>query len=455
MRVLFAGLSEKSHLYTMVPLAWAFVTAGHDVLVAGSPSMTPAVTAAGLVAAPVGSDHALHADMAGSRDSQDADVANWSRLGPGQVDWPTLRERYEISVPWGFARYNEPVMDDMVALARDWRPDLVIRDPLAYAGAVAARVCGAAHARLLWCADVYGQARRTFVELARDVPETERVDPLAEWIDDRARSYGVACDEELLNGQFTIDTLPPSLRPPSALHQLSMRYLPYNGAAVQWDWLREEPKQPRVCVTLGSTNTEAYGGDYVPVDDILRALGGLDIDVVAALMPEQAEQLGDDLPPNVRAVSGIALKTLLPTCSAVVHHGGWGSFSTALVNGVPQLALSTNVADQELRGRSLEKAGAGIFVHHSDVDAGQVLADTRLLLQEPAFAAAARRLRDESAAMPSPHALVAHMERLVADAVSTPRTPAHRPEPCNTPHTRGRRTAPPTTPPGYRAPQSR
>ncbi|MHB9864393.1 activator-dependent family glycosyltransferase [Streptomyces sp. YIM S03343] len=414
MRVLFAGLSEKSHLYTMVPLAWAFAAAGHDVLMANAPSLTPAITGAGLTAAPVGDDHAIHADMAAARDSQDADVANWSRLGPGETDWPALRERYEISVPWGFARYNDPVLDDMVALARAWRPDLVIRDPIAYAGAVAARACGAAHARLLWCADVYGRARRTFVQLAQQQPQSSRDDPLADWLGERGAPYGVTCDEELLNGQFTIDTLPPSLRPPSELHQMSMRYVPYNGPAVAWDWLREQPKQPRVCVTLGRTNTEAYGGDYVPLDDILTALGALGVDVVAALMPEQADQLGD-LPPNVRAVSGIALSTLLPTCSAVVHHGGWGSFSTALVNGVPQLALSTHVADQELRGLALQQAGAGIFVHHSDVDAGQVLVHTRMLLEDPSFAAAAGRLRDESAALPSPHALVPVLERLTAD----------------------------------------
>ncbi|WP_055489575.1 activator-dependent family glycosyltransferase [Streptomyces sp. TP-A0356] len=413
MRVLFAGLPEKSHLYTMVPLAWALAAAGHEVLMAGSPSLTPAITGAGLTAAPVGSDHDLHRDMALARDSQDADVANWSHLGYGQVDWTTLLGRYEISVPWGFARYNEPIMDDMVALALHWRPHLVIRDPLAYAGAVAARACGAAHGRLLWCADVYGQARESFVELGRDIAEAERVDPLAAWIDERARDYGVECDEELLNGQFTIDTLPPGLRPPSGLDVLSMRYVPYNGPAVQWDWLREEPKRPRVCVTLGSTNTEAYGGDYVPVGDILRALGGLDVEVVAALMPEQAERLGD-LPGNVRAVSGVALSTLLPTCSAVVHHGGWGTFSTALVNAVPQLALSTYVADQELRGRALEDTGAGLFAHHSEVTPERVVEQTRLLLEDPSFAAAARRLRDASAALPGPHDLVPRLEGLAA-----------------------------------------
>ncbi|WP_432139698.1 MULTISPECIES: activator-dependent family glycosyltransferase [unclassified Streptomyces] len=413
MRVLFAGLPEKSHVYTMVPLAWALTAAGHEVLMANAPSLNDAVTGAGLVAAPVGTDHDLHRDMAVARDSQDADVANWSRLGYGDVDHASLVERYSISVPYGFARYNDPMLDDLVALARDWRPDLVVRDPIAYAGGIAARACGAAHARLLWCADVYGQARRTFVELARDMPEDERADPLADWIDDRGSAYGVRCDEELLNGMFTLDTLPESLRPASDLRQLSMRYVPYNGTALQEDWLREQPKRPRICVTLGRTNTEAYGGDYVDVAGLLHALSRLDADVVAALMPEQAGQL-HALPANVRAVSGVALSTLLPTCSAVVHHGGWGTFSTALVNAVPQLALSTLVADQELRGRSLEDSGAGLFLHHTDADPDRVTHLTRRLLEDPSFTTAARRLRDESAAMPTPHAVVPELERLTA-----------------------------------------
>ncbi|MEU8976269.1 activator-dependent family glycosyltransferase [Streptomyces monashensis] len=414
MRVLFAGLPEKSHVFTMVPLAWALTAAGHEVLMANAPSLNDAVTGAGLVAAPIGTDHDdVHRDMAVARDSQDADVANWSRLGYGDVDHASLVERYSISVPYGFARYNDPILDDLVALARDWKPDLVVRDPIAYAGGIAARACGAAHARLLWSADVYGQARATFVELAQDVPQDQRADPLADWLDERAGAYGVRCDEELLNGQFTLDTLPPSLRPPSGLHQVSMRYVPYNGPAVRWQWLREEPKRPRVCVTLGRTNTEAYGGDYVDVAELLRALSRLDADIVAALMPEQAEQL-DNLPANVLAVSGVALSTLMPTCSAVVHHGGWGSFSTALVNAVPQLAMSTLVADQELRGRSLEDAGAGFFLHHTDADPDRVTDLTRQLLEDPSHAAAAGRLRDESAAMPSPHAVVAELERLVA-----------------------------------------
>ncbi|MFI1161525.1 nucleotide disphospho-sugar-binding domain-containing protein [Streptomyces sioyaensis] len=47
----------------------------------------------------------------------------------------------------------------------------------------------------------------------------------------------------------------------------------------------------------------------------------------------------------------------LPSCSAVIHHGGRGTHATALIYAVPQLALSTHVADQEWRGRPLERAG--------------------------------------------------------------------------------------------------
>ncbi|MFB6441017.1 activator-dependent family glycosyltransferase [Streptomyces sp. NPDC056411] len=413
MRVLFAGLSEKSHLYCQVPLAWALTAAGHEVRIAHSPGLTDVVTGTGLVSAPVGRDHALHEAMSLAPESQDAEIANWSRLGPGEADWPALRERYELSVPHGFALYNDPVLDDTVALARSWRPHLVIGDPIAYAGALAARAAGALHVRLLWCADVYGRARRTFVDLLSQAPVDERVDPLADWLDERGAPYGVVCDEELINGQYTLDTLPPSLRPPSALQTLSMRYVPYNGTAVWWDWLREEPKRPRICVTLGTSNTEAYGGDYVSLSETLGALATLDIEVVAALHPRQRAAL-TDVPAGVRLVDDVALHTLLPSCSAVIHHGGWGTYSTALINAVPQLALSTTVADLEWRGRSLERAGAGLFVHHSEADAELVLRHTLQLLDDPGFASAARRLRDESAAMPSPYDLVTVLTDLVA-----------------------------------------
>lgn len=411
MRVLFVTLSEKSHVYLMAPLAWALTAAGHDVRVASQPMATETITRAGLTAVPVGSDHAIHRDMAAYRESQDYRTANWSRCERPDVDWTELKERYELSVPYAFAVYNDSMIEDLAAFAQSWRPDVVVRDPLAYAGAVAARIGGAAHVRLMWCADVWGRTRQTYLELMREQPEAERVDPLAEWLAGRSEPFGFSCDEEMLHGQATISTLPASLSIPTASPELPMRHVPYNGRAVVWDWLREAPKRPRVCVSLGASNTEDYGGDYVSVQEILEALADEDVEVVAALLPAQRDKL-TSIPGNARAVDSVALNTLLPSCSAVVHHGGYGSFATAMAHGVPQLVLSTLVSDHELRGRALQRAGAGVYLHHRDATAEKVRDHIRQFTGQPEYADAARRLRADCEAMPTPKDVVASLERL-------------------------------------------
>ncbi len=413
MRVLFAYLPEKSHVYTMVPLAWALMAAGHEVLMANAPSLTREITGAGLVAAPVGSDHDLHSEMVIARDSQDADVANWSRLGYGDVDHAALVARYEISVPYGFARYNDPVLDDLVALARHWKPDLVVRDPIAYSRR---RRGPRLRRRPRPPAVVRRRLRPRPRHLRRTRPGHARgtAHGPPRRLDRRTgpplrRALRRGASQRTVHHRHPAAQPAPVRRPAHRLHALR----PVQRARRAGELAARGTEAPRICVTLGRTNTEAYGGDYVDVAGILRSLSRLDAEIVAALLPEQTEGLGE-LPDNVRAVSGVALNTLLPGCSAVVHHGGWGTFSTALVNAVPQLAVSTLVADQELRGRSLEEAGAGFFLHHSEGDPDRVADLTRRLLEDPSHAAAARRLRDESAAMPSPHDIVPELADLAA-----------------------------------------
>ncbi|MDX3588332.1 MULTISPECIES: activator-dependent family glycosyltransferase [Streptomyces] len=419
MKVMFTCLPEKSHIYGMAPLAWALTAAGHEVMMPNSPGFTDLITGTGLVAAPVGRDHTMHPRLAAARETQDSELTNWSRLAQGETDLATLRECYELSVPYGYALFNDPVMDELVALAQSWRPDVVVRDPLSYAGAMAARAAGALHLRMLWCADVFGIARSRYVRLMAELPESERVDPLADWMNERGRPYGIVSDEQLLQGDYTLDLLPPSLRPATPLPQLTLRYQPYNGAAVLWDWLREPPKRPRVCLTLGNMNTEAYAGDYISIPTILDALSDLDIEVVVTVLPQQKAELGP-VPANAVVVDDVALHTLLPSCSAVIHHGGWGTFSTALTYAVPQLILSTYIADQELRGRTLEREGAGFFVHHSEITAGQVREQLLRLLQDPSHRAEALRLSEEVATMPTAYDTVAVLEKLVAERAQRP-----------------------------------
>jgi glycosyltransferase (activator-dependent family) len=411
MRVLFVTLNEKSHLFCLVPTAWALVAAGHEVRVASSPDFASVITAAGLTAVPVGTEHPMHEGMRQNRDSQQSVTANWSDTDPSAHTWEAIHYRYHITVWVGFAIYNDSMVADLVSYALTWRPDLVVWDALTYAGSIAAKACGAAHARQLCWADVWCSMRATFLRLYAAQPADSRKDPLAEWLAIAGKPHGVAFDEELVTGQWTIDPLPPLLGTGAPVRRVPVRHVPYNGTAVIWDWMRDPPARPRVCLTLGSSNMESFGGDYVCVPEMLGALAGLDIEVVAALGAAQREAL-TDVPGNVRVVESVALHTLLPTCAAIIHHGGFGSYAAALVAGVPQLIVTTPVADHLFRARGLADQGAGLYLPHDSFSAAEFLACVSSLVSEPSFRSNAVRLRDLAVALPTPHELVGELVRL-------------------------------------------
>ena len=419
MRVLFALYAEKTHLQPMVPLAWALRLAGHDVRVATQPALVPAVTQSGLTAVEVGRDHNLWRTarrFLTPRVAQ-ADPALYDRVRgvaqapfdiaddpPESISWEHLRQGYERTVPAWYRMVNEPMVDDLVAYARTWRPDLVLWESATYAGPVAARAVGAAHGRMLCNLDMFGVARGHFLRLAAEQPGQRAADPLAEWLTALGSRYGVDFQEELTTGQFTVDQHPAAIRMEAALRYVPMRYVPYNGAAVVPRWLWQQPDRPRVCLTLGSTSTEGFDGYAVDVADIVRALADLPIELVATLSAQSRERLGA-LPANVRVVPFVALHALAPTCAVVIHHGAFGTASTAAFAGVPQLSLYER-HDAPYQAARLTRYGAGLSIHYREATAETVRAAVGRLLTEPSFAARAADLRAELLAMPSPAEVV-------------------------------------------------
>lgn len=418
MRVLFVTIAERSHLYCMTPLAWALRTAGHEVRVAGNPSMSALITGAGLTAVPLGEDlgraEVMAAIQAENRESQELESRNWSETDPAKLTWEHLLDLYGPYAWAGLGGYNNAIVGELVEYARSWQPDLVVWDPLACSGAIAAKAIGAAHVRSLWSADVWCAMRPTFLRTMAEQPPEDREDPLAEWLTSVAEPMGVEFGEDLVTGHGTLDPLPALLALPTDANRIPIRFIPHNGPAVVPDWLRTPPERQRVCLTLGASNTESYGGDFVSIPDILAELADVDVEVVAALVPAQREQL-KTLPDNVRVVESIALHTLLPTCSAIIHHGGFGSYGTALTLGVPQLIVSTLVSDHEFRGRELERHGAGVFLRTNRTTASEIKRNLVAILAEDSdYPRQAARLRDEALSNPSPNDVVTDLEKLVA-----------------------------------------
>jgi len=161
---------------------------------------------------------------------------------------------------------DDATIDDTAAFARQWQPDLIICEPMSFSGAMAARVTGAAHARIL----------------------------------------------------------------------------------------SEPPRAPRVCLTLGVSAREDRQTDDVSIGTVLGALGDLDIEIVATLDSSQ-QRILRSAPANTRLVDFVPMHALLPTCAAVVHHGGAGTFLAANLYGVPQVTIPS-LWETPMKGLMLEQA---------------------------------------------------------------------------------------------------
>ncbi|RKT54691.1 activator-dependent family glycosyltransferase [Saccharothrix australiensis] len=419
MRVLLITHPGNTVFYPLVPLAWAFRAAGHEVRVASNPEFADTITLAGLTAVPVGRPGRA-AQSAEEPAEGDVDTGlnppYDAAEDPAKITWEHLRDGYREDVPWWFTAFTAPILADLVAYARWWRPDLVVWEPTSYAGPIVAGACGAAHARALWSLDVFGVTRGHFRRLRDGRPPEDRDDALAESFTRYGRRYGVGFTEDMATGHFTIDLLPPSLALPTDLPRVGVRFVPYGGSASVPRWLWAPPERPRVAITLGSSLLSERPAEYgFDLQDVLDSLADLDVDVVATVADRERALLRR-IPPGATIVPYVPLHALAPTCSAIVHHAGIGTLATTSFYGVPQLALPWEF-DEPLLARNLAAQGAGLAVDPAGTTAGDIRENLLRILREPSFKHSAERLGEEMRTMPSPLEAVREIER---------RTAAHR-----------------------------
>lgn len=420
MKVLFVCMPHETHYFPMVPLAWALRAAGHEVRIASQPELGDAITASGMTAVAVGTpewyaadpwEPGLLAELFGAGGEPYVQHFDFARTDPGAWDWEGLLALEKIMVSSLFASFNsDPMIDDLVAFAQAWGPDLVIWEPLTLAGGVVATVTGAAHARFLYGPDITLRVRQAFLELAA-AQEPEHVDdPTAEWLSAVLGRFGAGYDETVRTGHWSIDTTPPSTRFDLGQEVVGTRYVPYNGRATVPEWLLTPPERPRVCLTLGLS--EEMNKSAASLGDILAGLADLDVEIIATLNAAQQKQV-PVIPRNTRVVDFVPLHDLLPTCAAIVHHGGVGTRNTAEIHGVPQLVIAYGW-DTLAKAARNERLGAGLCLPAEQSTAEAVREKVLRLIEDPALRAGARSLRDEALAQPAPAEVVPMLERQTA-----------------------------------------
>ncbi|MGJ9423294.1 nucleotide disphospho-sugar-binding domain-containing protein [Aeromicrobium sp. CF3.5] len=420
MRVLFVPSINRSQAYTMTPLAWALRTAGHQVRMAVPPDLVGEIAGTGISPTPVGPSRVdLEQDMKDAEPVEDP-------VAP--IPTPDERSR-QVEYGWGDAATTfthlttdffqlltpDDFTESLIDYCQQWRPDLVIWNTLAFAAPVAARVSGAAHARMPWGVDTLAQIRAADCK-ARAT--TGAADPMETWLAPFLRKHGHEYDEEMVLGQWTIDPAPPwTFHADAGVRYVPMRALSFNGPAPVPSWVDEPLERRRVCLTLGLSSRESHGVEASPAK-LLEAVADLDIEVVATF---NESQVSGNVPDNVRLVDFVPLGALLPSCSAVVHHGGPGSFSSALEHGVPQLIVPGGYWHIKWWGgvaqaNGLEDEGAGIYLADSPhLTPERVREGLHQVLDTPSYATNAARLQREWAGIPSPNEIVPALERLTAE----------------------------------------
>src|SRR4051812_46742316 len=142
MRMLFTTWAWPSHYLPMVPLAWAARAAGHEVRIASQPALADTIARSGLTGTLVGRD--LDITERFRRDVFALIDRDWKAVTPADIQ--LMGERATAM----FTDLAEAMVDDLVAFAQAWRPDVVVADPLTYAGPIAAAVLGVPAVRHLF-----------------------------------------------------------------------------------------------------------------------------------------------------------------------------------------------------------------------------------------------------------------------------------------------------------------
>jgi UDP:flavonoid glycosyltransferase YjiC (YdhE family) len=144
---------------------------------------------------------------------------------------------------------------------------------------------------------------------------------------------------------------------------------------------------------------------------VVDAIATLPVAVVATVgLNNDPATLGDQ-PAHVHVTQFVPQEDLLPHCTAVVSHGGSGTFLASLARGLPQLLLPQG-ADQFLNADAAERAGVAVVLRPPEQEPNRIRDALASILEDGSLRERAAVLAAEIAGMPSPEDVVDRLEHL-------------------------------------------
>jgi zeaxanthin glucosyltransferase len=396
-RFLFVSLPLTGHVNPIAALARALNGRGHQVAWAGSERFLRPL---------VGADAPIHPIP-----------LRVHRGGQAELGMAAAKSRWEgYIVP-----HAHSTLRGVDRAAADFRPDVMVVDQHAVAGALVAHRRG-----LPWA----GVAPTT-MELTRPYRALPKVES---WI------LG------LLDGLWADADLPG--RPPHDLRFSPHLLIAFTGAelvgagltgAVQsgepswpenaalvgpalesrpadvgfpWEWL--DPGRKHLLVTMGTLSMDLAEGFYGRMAQALEPLGDRLQAIVVA-----PEYTIPDPPAHVLVVRRVPMLELMPRLDAVVSHGGLNTVCEALAHGLP-LVIAPIKGDQPINAAQVAAAGAGIRVRFARTRPEPLRDAVLAVLDDPSYRAAAARVRESFRAAGGAQAAAGLLEALAARSERAP-----------------------------------
>ncbi|MFJ3307784.1 glycosyltransferase [Streptomyces sp. NPDC086549] len=325
---------------------------------------------------------------------------------------PELRGPEALKFLW--ERYLVPLADAMApgvrSAAQDFRPDVVVADQQAFAGALVAE-----RLSLPWATSATTSAE--FTDAYDGMPRVadwlkERLTELRERIGDPAGTADPRFSPHLALAFSTPELVGPTAREGDAIRYVGPSIADRPAApGFPWEWL--DPGRAKVLVTLGTANADV-GGRFLA--ECLTALRERADRVQAVLVDPGGALAATGEDKDVLILPVVPQLPLLERADAVICHAGHNTVCEALWHGVP-LVVAPIRDDQPVVAAQVVDAGAGIRVRFGRVTAPRLGAALDTVLHEPAHRAAAARLRTAFRTAGGATAAAGHLEQLAAGRV--------------------------------------
>ena len=373
MRVLFTTKRGAGHFGPLMPFARAFRRAGDTVLIAAPRSAERMVHAEGFPA--------QHFDDAPDEERDAIFAAALASQAPASYVFAEA-----------FARVDaRTALPGLLDIARRWRPDLVVSEISEFAGPIAAARLGIP----VISVGISQQGRSEAVAAASEVLPA---------LDELGALIGLPPDPEgeRLLGLPYFTLVPAALEEPGLQSgRAAWRFRERDdapSASPNGRWAPEDHR-PLVYVTFGSVAPEM---DFFPglYRGAIDAFSALPVRILVTIGRERDPAELGPVPENVRVEGWVPQREVMPYATALVCHGGSGTVTMGLAEGVP-MAVVPLFADQSWNAERIDALNTDIVLDgRADAIANLGDAVSKLLI-DPTYHINAERVADEIGSLPT------------------------------------------------------